>query len=161
METPIFDETVPSGASLTLAEANKGKRLLNYLIDAVAIGLLQTVFTNIFEGLAAINAPSFFEGYKVVFGFNLVTTPLYYILMEYTFNGKSIGKWVTGTRVVTLDGDQPSFQQLIGRSFARMIPFEPLSFLGDKPNGWHDRLSGTIVVDEKESSLPIQDQELV
>ncbi len=161
MEMPIFDETVSSGTSFTLAEANKGKRLLNYLIDAVAIGLLQTVFTNIFEGLAAINAPSFFEGYKAVFGFNLVTTPFYYILMEYSFNGKSIGKFVTNTRVVTLAGDKPTFNQLIGRSFARMIPFEPFSFLGDKPNGWHDRLSGTIVVDEKEAVLPVQEQELV
>jgi len=33
-----------------------------------------------------------------------------------------------------------------GRTLCRYIPFEPFSFLGNKPIGWHDSLSKTLVV---------------
>ena len=71
---------------------------------------------------------------------------LYFIVMEGIF-GVTIGKLLTGTRVVNAKGGKPSFGQIVGRSFARMIPFEPFSFLfGDNTTGWHDSLSGTRVI---------------
>ena len=64
--------------------------------------------------------------------------------------GKTIGKYVTGTKVVTVDAGQPSIRQLIGRTAARFVPFEPFSFFGDKqPVGWHDDWSGTRVVKDR------------
>ena len=65
--------------------------------------------------------------------------------MEAVFQ-RTIGKLVTGTRVVTTDGNVPGFGKVLGRSLARVIPFEVLSFLGAIPIGWHDKLSGTRVV---------------
>ncbi|MCA9066572.1 MAG: RDD family protein, partial [Planctomycetaceae bacterium] len=71
---------------------------------------------------------------------------LYYVFMEAVFQ-RSLGKLVTGTMVVAADGSRPSFGKILGRSFARIIPFEAFSFLGSKtPTGWHDTLSGTRVV---------------
>jgi len=78
--------------------------------------------------------------------FGLLAVVFYYILMEAVFQ-RTLGKLVTGTIVVTTDGGQPSFGQVVGRSFARLIPFEPFSFLGGNPcKGWHDKLSGTLVI---------------
>ena len=60
-----------------------------------------------------------------------------------------MGKLITGTRVVTENGGKPRWGQIVGRSFARFIPFEALSvlFWNDKERrGWHDSLSKTCVV---------------
>ena len=89
------------------------------------------------EQEAMLNLVGFLLGLIVVLG--------YYVIMEAAFQ-KTIGKMLTGTHVVTADGNVPSFGQIVGRSFARMIPFEPLSFFGKTHTGWHDRLSGPRVI---------------
>ena len=65
----------------------------------------------------------------------------------------TIGKYITGTRVVDLNGDAPDIEQYVKRSFSRIVPFEALSFFGSTPGGWHDRWSDTLVIDERKSSL--------
>jgi len=74
---------------------------------------------------------------------------LLYILLEYFLKGKTLGKFITQTRVVTVEGKTPDFASIVSRSFARIVPFEPFSFFGDFDTGWHDRWSSTIVIDEK------------
>jgi len=71
-----------------------------------------------------------------------------YIIFE-AVTGKTLGKHITGTKVVNEYGDRPSFGQVLGRSFARLIPLEALSFFGTPTRGWHDSLTGTYVVKEK------------
>jgi hypothetical protein len=78
---------------------------------------------------------------------------LYYTLFEF-FLDWTPGKVITGTRVVTDTGGAPSFQQLLVRAVVRLVPFEPLSFLGDPPIGWHDRWSRTrLIRTQRKSSL--------
>jgi uncharacterized RDD family membrane protein YckC len=55
------------------------------------------------------------------------------------------GKWIIGTRVVNVDGRAPTFQQIVVRSFSRVVPLEAFSFLGGG-RGWHDSWSKTRVV---------------
>lgn len=72
----------------------------------------------------------------------------YYFIFELAFS-QTVAKMLTGTKVVGVDGEKPTVSALIGRSLARYIPFEVFSFLfyGSYPTkGWHDRLSGTLVV---------------
>lgn len=69
----------------------------------------------------------------------------YCLIMELTFQ-RTLGKLATGTRVVRADGGVPGFGQILGRSFARLIPLDGLSFLGNPSVGWHDKLSGTRVI---------------
>jgi uncharacterized RDD family membrane protein YckC len=70
----------------------------------------------------------------------------YYVVLEAAF-GWTVGKLITGTRVVRFDGDKPRVPQIIGRTFARFVPFEPFSVLfGNTKLGWHDSWSGTRVV---------------
>jgi uncharacterized RDD family membrane protein YckC len=68
----------------------------------------------------------------------------YYCLLE-GLTGRTIGKWITGTRVVGLEGERATFGGIVVRTLARLIPFEGISFLFSE-SGWHDRLSRTRVV---------------
>ena len=73
---------------------------------------------------------------------------LYYYLSEKFLNGRTIGKYVTGTKAVTILGGKPSNSDLLKRTFSRLVPFDALSFLGN--NGWHDSWSDTRVVNFKD-----------
>jgi uncharacterized RDD family membrane protein YckC len=82
----------------------------------------------------------------VGFFVGLILTVAYYVVAEAAFQ-RTIAKLLTGTMVINSTGGRPSFGQIVGRSFARLIPFEAFSFLGGRqPVGWHDSLSGTRVV---------------
>lgn len=77
----------------------------------------------------------------------IVIVVVYYTFLE-GIAGISIGKLITGTKVVTLNGEKIGFGQALARSFCRFIPFEALSgLLGD--GFWHDTFTETIVVDRK------------
>lgn len=72
----------------------------------------------------------------------------YYIFFE-GWLGQTPGKMITGTRVVNEKGQAPSFKVIVGRSFVRLIPFDALTFIGATPTGLHDRLTHTMVVNNK------------
>lgn len=96
------------------------------------------------DALASMEEPSFVRDYAIGIGLMLV----YYIPLEGMF-GVTVGKLITGTRVVDEQGRPPSWGQAIGRTFARLIPFEPFSLLFSEDKriaGWHDRLPKTLVV---------------
>jgi uncharacterized RDD family membrane protein YckC len=73
----------------------------------------------------------------------------YYGVPEHLW-GKSFGKLITRTFVMSTDGGRPSGAQIFRRTLCRFIPFEPFSILfgGEYPVGWHDSLSGTRVVNK-------------
>ena len=73
---------------------------------------------------------------------------IYYATFEGLTKGKTIGKYITGTRVVTLDDQTPIFDMFVRRSLCRLIPFNELSFLGEDSVGWHDSMSETKVIKE-------------
>ena len=131
-------------------EAGNGKRFLNWLIDRVAmIGLIFVVaiFLAVLDG-AGIHGPlAWVEGLSRIGEFlaECVVALFYYVLMEGTF-GLTLGKLITGTRVVDDSGQRPSWTAIMGRTLARFVPFEAFSFFGNG-GGWHDRWSGTMVVD--------------
>jgi hypothetical protein len=50
--------------------------------------------------------------------------------------------------VVDEYGEKPTFSQIVGRSFARIVPFEVFSCLG--ATGWHDDWSKTYVIRKKD-----------
>ncbi|HVR18271.1 MAG TPA: RDD family protein [Polyangiaceae bacterium] len=110
-----------------------GARFANFLIDMV-VRTGMTVGTIVAFGEDAVFAPVL-----LLFG--------YYIVFEALF-ARTPAKWITRTRVIALDGSRPRFLQIVGRSFARYVPFEPFSFLGNA-RGWHDRWSSTRVVRDR------------
>lgn len=124
--------------------AGKGLRLANFFIDyfvqfaiSFAFGVVVVVVGGQ-DGMDFIDrTPGFLIGLPILLG--------YYILCEAT-TSRTLGKLVTGTKVVNEQGGKPSFGQIVGRSFSRLIPFEAFSFLGETSRGWHDRFPHTYVV---------------
>lgn len=152
---PDESQEVTTDAPGTIAGmelASQNRRLVNFIVDYIMIQIV-AAFGGAAVGFfyAAANggqiSPAEIGQLQIMGGLiGIVLSLLYYILPE-AIMGITIGKLITGTRVIREDGNDPTFGQLIGRTLARMIPFEPLSFLfGDKTVGWHDSLSGTRVV---------------
>ena len=122
--------------------AKTGVRFANYMIDSVSIWLVSMMLILGF-GAAGFNVQfSEMEFYLYYF----LLTIIYYTIFE-TTTGKTLGKYITKTKVVTEDGFPPAIQNILGRTFARFIPFEPFSFFGSNV-GWHDSISKTFVVSE-------------
>ncbi|MBL7807582.1 MAG: RDD family protein [Saprospiraceae bacterium] len=127
--------------------ADSGKRFINYLIDrilsqvlaAVMAGGLEAMFAEEGEVNGGLDILSFLLIYATIFG--------YYTIMEGAFNGKTLGKFITKTRAVTIEGEQLNWNKAALRSVCRLIPFEPFSFLADK--GWHDSISKTCVINDR------------
>jgi uncharacterized RDD family membrane protein YckC len=125
-----------------LVDASHGRRFLNLVIDYFARGLLGILLSTV---LVVAGIPIHQYVYFYIFGFTLLTYVLYYLACEALF-GFTVGKLITGTRVVDSEGRKPRFMQILGRTLARFVPFEPFSFFGSPAVGWHDRWSGTRVV---------------
>ena len=134
-----------------LVRASKGKRLVNYLIDSIVYSVLLVGFfllTGLLEEDSILTQVPLLD--------NIVTSIMLaflYALTESNLKGKTIGKHLTRTRVVNFEGRQPDNDTIMLRSLARVVPFEPLSYLGES-DGWHDRWTNTMVIDEDLSVLP-------
>ena len=131
--------------NLPVIPATAGLRFANHIIDLLVgqfgIAILLGVVLGVLVGE---KAAEFFDsggGTLVV----LLCYIFYFIICESLF-GRTLGKLITGTKVVDARGNKPSIGKIVGRSFARMIPFDAFSYLGATTRGWHDSLSGTYVV---------------
>lgn len=135
-------------------KADKGLRFANLLIDFVSFILIMFAIGFV-AGLILyfINPYStFFEDLEGIHPFldrilSSILMVFYYFGMETLTKGRSIGKFITGTQVVTLEGETPTVNVFLKRSFCRIIPFEAFSFFGE--NGWHDSIPKTAVVVKK------------
>ena len=70
-----------------------------------------------------------------------------YAIMEGSAKGKTLGKLITGTRALKIDGGVITWKDAFMRSLCRLVPFEAFSAFGGHP--WHDRWTNTIVVKER------------
>ena len=134
----------PAQRMLDVIPAGQGLRFANLIVDYImqfVLGLVMGMAIVIIAGEAGSQILN--TGLSWVFG--VIISLIYYIVMESLF-GRTIGKLVTGTKVVNELGDKASFGQILGRSFARLIPFEAFSFLGSTGRGWHDSLPKTYVI---------------
>ena len=134
----VEDEFVPAAAELV--DAGRGRRFLNLIIDFI---FLQAVDFVVFAVATVLGAELGTGGPKV-YAIGFANALAYYCFFEGVF-GRTPAKLITGTRVVHEDGHKLRFRQILGRTFARFLPFEPFSFFAEK-QGWHDRLSGTRVI---------------
>jgi uncharacterized RDD family membrane protein YckC len=139
--------------NVDLIKVSGGIRFANYLIDLVVLYLL-LIFSSIMVAiLMGLFAPEEFQAideesssftlgsYVIWFALRIA----YYTFMESVF-GRTIGKLITGTKVVTRDGRTPATQKIFLRTLSRLVPFEPFTFLGDEARGWHDQWTDTWVV---------------
>lgn len=127
-----------------MEDASKVLRFTNFAIDIIGFNLAGSLFgygTGIFGVVDVIQDMS-----QYIFAILILLA--YYFLLE-AVSGRTLGKLITGTKVVTEDGQKPSFADIAVRTLCRCIPFEPFSFFGSGTGGWHDSLSKTRVVKAK------------
>lgn len=139
----------PSSASaMVLAPATILRRLSNYILDSILTTLL--ILAVVLYYAFSKQDPS------SLFGLGIVIPVFYYVIFESLWQ-VTPGKFLTKTKVVMRDGTKPPFMNIVGRTFARVIPFEAFSYLfGSYPVGWHDSLSGTLVVPSSYSESDVR-----
>lgn len=134
LDLPIDDEESEKQVLKNLAGG--GKRFANFIVDNItfygAIMILTLVANEVF-----LEYPLLFYWFWFA----------YYWGME-ALTGKTVGKFITRTRVVKLDGSRPSGVNILGRTLCRIIPFEAFSFLGTPGKGWHDSIPKIYVINE-------------
>jgi uncharacterized RDD family membrane protein YckC len=126
---------------------NSGIRFVNYLIDFIAY-VLAIFLTSLILG--------FVLGDSQLTGLLALILPFfgYYIFLENKYQ-KTAGKYFTKTKVVMKDGSKPELNDIVRRTFCRLIPLDHISFLFTR-NGFHDNLSDTMVV--KDEYQPTDDE---
>lgn len=125
---------------------DSGTRLVHFFIDLIIfsiLGLILSIIIDLFmptsgQGTMSILSPGIF----------LIAFFLYFVFMEHRYQ-KTIGKFLTKTRVVMSDGTQPKLNDILMRTICRLIPLDRVSYLFTK-NGFHDRFSNTTVVKEED-----------
>lgn len=135
---PRTDDYANPAVNAGLQDASLGTRFANLMIDSVG----RMVFMFILVAPLSLLKMEAAGGIGV-----LLALPGYHFIFEATL-GRTPAKFLTGTRVVSASGARATTGQILGRTLARFVPFEPLSFLfgGNPPNGWHDKWSNTRVV---------------
>ncbi len=133
----VIEELVPAG---------KLKRFFHLFFDLFICLLIIHVFAFVFsrsgivKGLVQMGS---FGTLIILIAYRLI----YYPFFETLF-GATPAKFLTGTRVVDVNGEKPDFKKSLMRTLYRFVPFEPFSFFGKK--GWHDEWSETQVVEVQE-----------
>ena len=145
--TQIIDIELGWHLSKTI-QAEKYIRLANFLIDYLSIYCLATL-VGIFVGYISSSEYLFFNSHQFnpFLDYVIVTSTLFvYFSSEFLFNGKTLGKYLTRTRVVHNLETEISFKVFLLRTLWRMIPIDVFSFLPSHNDCWHDRFSDTLVV---------------
>ncbi len=122
---------------------SSGVRFLHYIIDfiiAYLLILIVLMIIGLFINSNSNSATGAIFTLIIMFG----TFFAYYAVMEIKFQ-KTIGKFITKTKVVKIDGNRPTVSEIITRTLCRLIPFDGISYLFVK-NGLHDYLSKTKVI---------------
>ncbi len=133
-------------------KASLGTRFVNNLIDTLILFIIHIILSFISAVIYNMTLIYFFYFYNYG-GFlwnvfiGITVAFIYFFLWEYFSDGRTLGKYITGTKVISTDGKKPTGKQILSRSLYRIIPFEALTFFGE--NGWHDGLTDTRVINCK------------
>jgi uncharacterized RDD family membrane protein YckC len=126
------------------------KRFINWIIDSLVIGALWLgLFILTGKLIAKYGVPDWIEvGKNYDLSLTLLFTFLpYYLIFEGVFK-TTLGKLITRTKIVRLDGNNIKFHNGLARTLCRLIPLEPFSYLFKKEFGWHDSITDTRVVNK-------------
>ena len=157
-ENPTVNENLLDDVSVDLVQASSGIRFTNLLID----GIIRYLLWRFFIGPLVVNvivSMGLYTGNRFglflqLYLFSVVFNVMIIALQEAAMGGKTIGKLITRTRAVNENGTPINFRTALLRSLSRAVPFEAFSALGSPCYPWHDRWTGTLVIDEKTSRLP-------
>lgn len=119
------------------------KRFIHLVVDSTIFYFLAAIIT-------LIVFPKYYEPIDIaprallLYYFTYVVS---WFVFEYVFQ-RTPGKFLTGTKVVAIDGTKPTIKAILIRTLCRFIPFEFISYLGSNKFGMHDSISKTRVVNK-------------
>ena len=144
-ENTIFEEHTVESSNLYDFLVSPWIRFANFIIDRIAF----FIFVLILGALSGImGMVEFWEDlaanrlYDILFSLALY---VFFMFLQEAIFKTSLGKVITGCKLISTKGVPLTAGQILVRSFCRAIPFEQFSFLG-KNSGWHDSFSNTLVV---------------
>ncbi|MBY4612400.1 RDD family protein [Rhizobium redzepovicii] len=131
----------PEGVPITFAIGSIGSRLGAQILDIIFTGILIFIcaFVIGFTGILPSNVEAMLI---VLLGF-LVRTP-YYILSELIWNGRTLGKKITGIRVINASGRRLTPHQVTARNLMKEVEiFGPMSLLAsiEYQSAWENGLT--------------------
>ncbi len=123
--------------------ANKTLRFVNLLVDTIVF----YIFAILLGGLIGATSPELvddasFNAMSYVISISIFL--IYFTAFEFLTNGRTLGKFITGTRAVKEDGSALQIGDAFKRALSRIVPFEAFSGFADRP--WHDSWTDTTVV---------------
>lgn len=142
--TAELSPQLASAAEGEFVPAGRWRRFLNFVLDYAAF-MFAAFVVGLVMGITGIGMGVFNSGKLAEFTFSMVVFLLYYIATEGAF-GRTFGKVLTRTHVVTDSGARPGLGQVAIRSLIRLVPFEFFSAFRKDALMWHDSVSGTRVV---------------
>jgi len=154
MQEPQQEQNVFDYFSNQAPHASSGKRFANYLIDLAGFYIFMYFFSYVIVEISMDLAIILYGENQ---GFNIMGRLLFLLfygmfmgLQEAVFKGRSLGKLITGTVAINIDGSRISGQAALLRGLIRGVPFNTFSALGDPTYPWHDKWSKTYVVNYKD-----------
>jgi uncharacterized RDD family membrane protein YckC len=128
--------------------ASNSKRFINWIVDSISVSILWfillPVIVIILRNVGLLD--NLKDGETMDLEFTVLPIAfLYYLTFESIFK-TTLGKLITKTKIIRLDNEEVNFVDILLRTLCRFIPFEQLSFLAEKPSGWHDKISETRII---------------
>lgn len=129
--------------------ASKGARFANYMIDLIAFYIVFFVIMLIITLINPAYGRWFANTHDLLQRLiGIISYTLFSFLIEAATGGRSLGKLITGTKVIMTDGEKPSVGAYFLRNIIRgIVLIDQLSFFGE--NGLHDSWSNTRVINIK------------
>ncbi|HCA07883.1 RDD family protein [Chryseobacterium sp.] len=129
--------------------ASKGARFANYMIDLIAFYIVFFVIMLIITLINPAYGRWFANTHDLLQRLiGIISYTLFSFLIEAATGGRSLGKLITGTKVIMTDGEKPSVGDYFLRNIIRgIVLIDQLSFFGE--NGLHDSWSNTRVINIK------------
>jgi uncharacterized RDD family membrane protein YckC len=137
---------------LAFGMASAAERILSGLIDLVFVGLIQLTLFYLTTHLVAQRAGALPSSALAAMGLVGAVMAAGYFLFFWSLSGQTLGKLLTGSRVVDRKGGALGFGRAALRLAATLVAALPLGagFIGlwtdPERRGWHDRIAGTKVI---------------
>ena len=126
-----------------------------FLIDSFLIALITALLSPVMFGFAYIAATDLLLDF-----FATSLLPAAYVILFWVFKGATPGKMAIAAKVVDArTGEHPSTPRYIARYVGYLLSMLPLGLgfiwmaLDKRKQGWHDKLSGTVVVRRKPENV--------
>lgn len=116
----IISITTSQNIELEYELGSVGDRILGSIID----GIIKTGYAIFVMATFVFGNSRVFSGLYIVFLVLLALPFVFYNLAsELLLNGQSVGKKIMGIKVISLNGEQPSFSQYLNRWIFRLVDF--------------------------------------